>query len=88
MNSLRVGCLGGNSNALETYDVVEIYSQNPPARRKPFTPEVNSFVAAVPLIRELLRQNYSMEVDGIEPSSELDCRSVRNDGSCWARTND
>ena len=36
--SLRVGCLGGNSNALEFYDVVEICSQNPPARRKPFTP--------------------------------------------------
>lgn len=29
MKSLRAGCLGGNSNALETYDVVEIYSQNP-----------------------------------------------------------
>ena len=88
MNSLRVGCLGGNSNALETYDVVEIYSQNPPARRKPLCPEVNSFVTAVPPMKELLRLNYSMEHPVIETGSELDCRSVRNDGSCWARTND
>ena len=36
--SSRVGRSGGDGNALETYDVVEICSQNPPARRKPLCP--------------------------------------------------
>ena len=37
-DSSRVSGSGGHGHALETYDFVEIYSQNPPARRKPFTP--------------------------------------------------
>ncbi len=39
--SSRIGRSGGDSNALETYDVVGVYYANPPARRKPFTPVIS-----------------------------------------------
>jgi hypothetical protein len=72
--SLRVCRSGGDSHALETYDFVGVYTKNPPARRKPLCPLVNSFVIAVPLMKKLLQLNYSMEHPVIETGSEQDCR--------------